>query len=55
MNEEVTQEDLDEIKALTSELDQSVRTLKRLVSEDEEKADKEDEDADSVLDELNDV
>lgn len=42
---QTAQEQMDEIRALTEELDQNVRTLKRLLAEDQEQGDKKTEES----------
>ncbi len=46
------EEQTDEIKELTKELDQNVRTLERLLSENKEQEDKENEDPEALLNQL---
>ena len=46
------EEQIEELKILTSELDQDVRALKRVLAEDKESEDKESEDPEALLNDL---
>ena len=46
------QEQTDDIKKLTKELNQNVRIFERLLSKDKENEDKENEDPEALLDQL---